>query len=312
VSVSAGWTGQGDWQLWQSLDQQPRAFDPSGGAAIAAPAAGARRRRIDELLAADEGGLEQSIRILHDVVAWNGRQLTRLLGTLPISDPEVDAARAQLLLWNGEIAADSRDGLLYVAWENALLRRLTAARVAAPLVAEFVARGADLLVSALIEPSNVWFDGDNQAVRAARDALLVEALAQAVDDTRRWSGADNPTATWGRFNVATFAHPLGVTTRSRRRFNVGPFALRGYAETLFSSERPTVDRTLGLPLQFAVDLGDWDRTRAIIAPGQSEAPDSPHFADLAPLWANGEYVPLAFTDDAVSAAAEATLTLMPR
>ena len=49
-----------------------------------------------------------------------------------------------------------------------------------------------------------------------------------------------------------------------------------------------------------------------MAPGQSGAPDSPHFADLAPLWAKGEYVPLAFTDDAVNAAAESTLTLVPR
>ena len=81
---------------------------------------------------------------------------------------------------------------------------------------------------------------------------------------------------------------------------------------MFSTERPTVDRTLGPAFQFAVDLEDWDRSRAIIAPGQSGAPDSPHFADLAPLWAKGEYVPLAFTDDAVDAAAESTLTLVPR
>ena len=128
--------------MWQSLDRLPHELDPSGGSAVAAPPSGARRRRIDELLAADDRGLERSLRIQRDVVSWNARQLTPLLGRLSVSDPEVDSARARLLQWNGEIAADSRDGLLYVAWENALLRRLAAARVPAPLVAEFVARAA--------------------------------------------------------------------------------------------------------------------------------------------------------------------------
>jgi penicillin amidase len=310
-SVSAGWTGHGDWRLWQPLDRQAHELDPSGGA-VAAPPAGARRRRLDELLSSGHHGLEQSLLIQHDVVSWNARQLTPLLGALAGSDPEVESARAQLLRWNGEIAADSREALLYVAWENALLRRVAAGRVPASLVAEFVARQADLLVAALLEPSTVWFDGDDRARRAARDALLNEALAQAVDDTRRWAGAEMVDAAWGRFNVAAFMHPLGVTTRSRGRFNVGPFALPGYPDTVFSSERPTTDRTLGPVFQFAVDVTDWDQSRAIIAPGQSEAPDSPHFADLAPLWSRGDYVPLPFTDDAVRAAAETTLILVPR
>ena len=47
------------------------------------------------------------------------------------------------------------------------------------------------------------------------------------------------------------------------------------------------------------------------APGQSESPDSPHFADLAGLWAAGEYFPLAFTEAAVNANAKSTLTLVP-
>jgi penicillin amidase len=117
---------------------------------------------------------------------------------------------------------------------------------------------------------------------------------------------------WGRFNLTTFMHPLAVSMQARRRFNVGPFVLPGYVDTVFSTEHPTVERTLGPAFQFAVDLEDWDRSQAIIAPGQSEKPDSAHVADLAPLWARGDYVPLAFTNDAVAAAAESTLTLVPR
>ena len=48
------------------------------------------------------------------------------------------------------------------------------------------------------------------------------------------------------------------------------------------------------------------------APGQSESPASPHFADLAKLWSEGQYFPLAFSEGAVTAAAESTLTLAPQ
>ena len=60
------------------------------------------------------------------------------------------------------------------------------------------------------------------------------------------------------------------------------------------------------------DAHDWDRSTAINAPGQSGSPESPHFADLAALWSEGKTFPLAFTERAVQAHAEATLTLTPR
>jgi acyl-homoserine lactone acylase PvdQ len=93
-----------------------------------------------------------------------------------------------------------------------------------------------------------------------------------------------------------FAHPLGITDASRRRFNVGPLMPRAPGAS---------------PFGVAFDPADWDRSRAVNPPGQSGSPDSAHFADLATLWAAGERVPLAFTDAAVQANAETTLTLVP-
>ena len=50
---------------------------------------------------------------------------------------------------------------------------------------------------------------------------------------------------------------------------------------------------------------------ATSAPGQSEWTGSPHFADLAKLWAAGEYFPLSFSDRAVQENLESTLILEP-
>ena len=61
----------------------------------------------------------------------------------------------------------------------------------------------------------------------------------------------------------------------------------------------------------AVDVGDWDRSIATSAPGQSGSPASAHFRDLAQRWSRGEYFPLVFSDGAVRAHAEATPTVVP-
>jgi penicillin amidase len=92
-----------------------------------------------------------------------------------------------------------------------------------------------------------------------------------------------------------FAHPLGITDALRQRFHVGPLTPVGDAR----------------PFHVSFDPADWDRSRAMNAPGQSGSPASAHFSDLAKLWAAGEEVTLNFSDAAVKAQAESTLTLVP-
>jgi penicillin amidase len=98
-----------------------------------------------------------------------------------------------------------------------------------------------------------------------------------------------------RTTQVVFVHPLAITEAARRRFNVGPL------------QRARDDSAV----QAAFSLRNWDQSRAIAPPGQSESPASPHFADFAALWSAGEMFSLVFTDAAVTANAEATLTLVP-
>jgi len=96
---------------------------------------------------------------------------------------------------------------------------------------------------------------------------------------------------------ALFAHTLGITAAARSRFNIGPLA------------SPPGDDS---PVRGSFDPANWDRSRAMNAPGQSESPDSPFFRDLAAAWSQGIDVPLAFTAAAVNANASSTLILSPR
>ena len=60
-----------------------------------------------------------------------------------------------------------------------------------------------------------------------------------------------------------------------------------------------------------VDVGDWDASVFVNAPGQSGRTDSRHYADHAVSWAAGATVPLLYSREAVDAATESIITLRP-
>jgi acyl-homoserine lactone acylase PvdQ len=119
----------------------------------------------------------------------------------------------------------------------------------------------------------------------------LDALPHALNPAAAAAAVSVPT---DRAPVA-FAHPLGITDAARQRFHIGPLT-------------PAGDPRL---FRVAFEPGHWDRSRAMNAPGQSESPESPHFSDLAKLWASGDEVTLVFSDAAVQANSESTLTLVP-
>ena len=76
-------------------------------------------------------------------------------------------------------------------------------------------------------------------------------------------------------------------------------------------EGRTFAQRSGASYREVFDLADWDHSRAINVPGQSGQPLSKHYDDLLPLWATGQYFPLAYTRAAVDAATTDTLRLLP-
>ena len=278
-------------------------------AAFLASANGSRARlgRITDVLAEPAArSLDGFKRLQQDVLAWNAERLVPLLEELRAERPDTEQERRALLRWDRRAAAASREAALYVAWERLLLRNLAALRVPPNLVDGYLTRSASVLVPALVDPSSVWFDGNGAR---ARDALLLRSLADAVEERSRAGIQERP---WGSLHAVTFVHPLGITDAARRRFNVGPIEIGGYAETVLATPVVRSDRAVAPSLRTIFDAGDWDRSVAINAPGQAESPSSPHFSDLATLWSAGEYFPLAFSAEAVQQNAESTLVLAPR
>jgi penicillin amidase len=258
----------------------------------------ARAGRIAEMLPQSAADVGASRMLQLDTHAWNADRLIPLIEHLSASDRAIDEARQALLAWNRVVGPDGAAAALYVRWEQALRRALVERRIPAELRDEAIAR-LDDVVTPLARPSNAWFDGD--AARA-RDTLLIDGLGAAVRDRAGEPGTSADTGT----QAVTFRHPLAITGPARDRFNVGPFEVPGYAETVFAASPSS-----GPSLRVVFDASNWDRSIATNAPGQSGSPVSPHFADLARMWAAGEYFPLPFSPEAVSKSAESTLVIVP-
>jgi penicillin amidase len=162
----------------------------------------------------------------------------------------------------------------------------------------------------LSEPTAEWFSAQPTQ---ARDAILRSTLKTAVERLQRVLGEDPATWSWGRLHKVTFHHPLaGLGSEFAEAFSRGPIPRGGDDFTVMNTKHDEYFQQVhGATYRHILDLADWDRGLATSAPGQSGQPGSPHYDDLLPMWAAGEYFPLAYSRRKVEEVAQHRLQLTP-
>jgi penicillin amidase len=100
-----------------------------------------------------------------------------------------------------------------------------------------------------------------------------------------------------------------------RMLNLGPVPLGGDTNTIAQAGvqplRPTDNPAAIANHRMVIDLADVERSRFVVAGGQSGNPLSPHYDDLFGLWQRGDGIPITWSPESVAAAAVARLTLQP-
>ena len=94
-------------------------------------------------------------------------------------------------------------------------------------------------------------------------------------------------------------------------FDHGPEARPGDGTTVDATSGSGFSQTSGASYREVFDLGDWDRSLGVNTPGESGQPGSPHYADLLPLWLEGEYFPMSYSRAMVDKNAKERLELTP-
>jgi penicillin amidase len=110
-------------------------------------------------------------------------------------------------------------------------------------------------------------------------------------------------------------HPAGARRPLDRVFNRGPYPWGGDTNTVNQAAVNPADPASTVlviaSLRMAVDVGHWDASRYVLPGGQSGNPLSPHYDDQLALFLRGEGVPIAWSEEAIEAAAREVLRLEP-
>ncbi len=176
-------------------------------------------------------------------------------------------------------------------------------RAAADVLSRTINPDFSLVLASFADP-DAWF-GPGGA--AKRDKLILGTLPLAFRDVAGKLGSDPAKWRWGSLQYQEFGHPAGGP-------DVGPTPVGGDYQTVHPSffHPLTYQQIIGATFKMALDVGEWDASRAINAPGQSGDPRSPHYRDLHDLWASGGSFPLLSSRSAVERNLDTRIRLVPR
>lgn len=273
-----------------------------------------RYLRLREVLESNpHHSLEDAQRLQNDEVSLFARRLLVLLEPLHSNDPRAEAALQFLRGWDARERIDSpQAALLEVWWSRFLAPGFPQAVLDRAGVAALRGIDGNAVLDALESPAGHFGTVD---ATARRDRLLLYTLVQAWTHLGQLLGPDPRQWQWGRLHHAVFTHPVAALANpaTAAALQVGPVPRGGGPATpnVSSYDPRSFRQSVGASFRMVLDVGAWDNSVAINAPGQSGNSESPHYRDLVELWRNGQYFPLLYSRAAVEQATQSRLTLTP-
>jgi penicillin amidase len=325
--------GRFEWEGFAELDSLPYEYNPAcGWIATAnqfniAPARASgvsvafewappwRYERIAEALSEDHAAtVERSATLQSDYLCGAAGKLMPIVAQTRSTDARVQRAVALLANWDGRLDPGATAASLFEVWFRRHLRRELFAHA---LAGERLAGGLDRAITAAM--SEDLSAGDARIDLALldglrsdeRQAILERSLREAVRELEQKAGPNPAGWRWGSLHHATFTHPLAGTASEYAP--LGPVPRGGSSDTVGNTHYVDegLRQVLGSTLRLVLDVGGWDHSLAMSAPGQSGAPDDRHYADLLAPWAADESRPLLFSRDAIERLATARFSLTP-
>jgi penicillin amidase len=235
-----------------------------------------------------------------------------MLASVSSSDADVAKAIALLKAWDHNETTSSTAAAIYEVWAVKHLGKAVVAKVTPEAARKLVGDGQlEAVVTYLEHPDSAL--GPDPV--AARNAILADSLGEALAELKQRLGPDMATWTWGRLHRATWTPDIArlADPQLKAQMTVGPLETPGSSSTPRAQSYRASDFSVvsGASVRMVMDVGAWDNSVMINAPGQSGDPTSAHYRDLFPLWAAGAYVPLRFSREAVDRDAETVLHLSP-
>lgn len=329
-----GWIDEGAWTGYVPFDRLPQAHDPPSGVLVNANnrIAGAdyphflsndwgdhwRARRIEALLAAGEKHtLDTMVAIQGDRVSLMARDLLPLMMEAKPGSPRARAALDRLKAWDGAMARDRAEPLIFVAWLVELNRRLLSDKIEA--LARDIVRYQPDIVRHILTRHRDWCDDTKTVAREDCPEALGASLEAALTQLADRYGDDMAAWRWGRAHRAVMRHRLFglVPVPLIRDFGSPAIEADGEQHTVNKAAMNVADRRapfaarLGPGVRAIYDLADLKRSRFILSTGPSGHPLSKFYDSMLQDWRDLGYVTFAPDRAAAARGGAGTIELVP-
>lgn len=290
-------------------------------------------RLVEVLEPARDLSVQDCVDLQCDYVNVAARYIVAALRPVRSEDPNAVAGLGLLRQWDCDEVSSSPAAALYEVWHRRHLRPALLGGALAHLLppdqrAEALARilpneaqsadmRSDLAVmaspSVLVASPGADERTQPMAARRALEDLLVDTLTDAVRELRGVLGPDPAHWSWGRLHHAQPEHAVAQLLPPETSWaSVGPLARGGSGNTVGNTSYDDLFRqTAGASFRLVVDVGDWDRSVAMNAPGQSGDPRDGHYTDLFSAWASDEGFPLLYSRARVEENLDHRMMLLP-
>ena len=256
--------------------------------------------------------LGDSMRLQLDELSLPARELVPLLDGLSSTNPEVNSALRLMLGWDYVLSKDSVAAAIYELWVSRLHENVFQLYVPPSAKALYGMGNRRVLINLLYTPDGAF----GKDPIAGRDSILIKSLEESLDTLKAKLGPDMSHWKWGNLHHMAYDHMLtGATDSTRKKFlNLDRLPRGGDAFTVNNTTFRASDyrQTEGASYRQVIDLGNWDNSVTINTPGQSGDPNSPHYKDLFPLWADGKYFPLFYSRSKIESVTEEVILLQPK
>ena len=326
-----GASGAYDWVGWIPFDQLPQLHNPSVGFAFNAnnaivlddhqPTFGQdwdepfRAQRIQEFMdTIDKHSLETSAAMQTDHLSLVAKEFQPFIARIAPSDERARQAQAMLVNWSGVMDKDRPEPLIFAAFLGSLHRILIEDKAGLKMEAQGPFAATTIISLMTDHPS--WcgaLDKPDPDCRRTLGEALDEGLALLV----KRDGADMSRWRWGAEHVSLLQNKVYANVPLLDRVSDLSAPSSGDLYTLdrgggfdAPKDRPFA-RTLGAGFRGLYDLSDPEKSRFVIATGQSGHILSSHYRDFVPLWNDGKSITLTGSENDLRKAGAQELTLTP-
>ena len=324
-----GASGAYDWRGMVPFSSVPRVYDPKAGFVFNANSTvinGAfspynfshdwdepyRSRRLQNLFdTIVTHTLDTSAAMQMDDVST---VVPELLPYLIRAAPAGESAKQALTLlkaWDGRMDASRPEPLIFESWLYQMHKKILADKAETKLLAEKGPYSAGTLAIILNADDKEWCGKEGCA------PVVRRALDDALDNLQHRYGRDMTAWRWGDEHVTVlknkvFGHVpfLAASSDLSVSSNGGYYTLNRGESAEVDTDHPFLRRHAG-GFRGVYDLGDPNKSRFMIATGESGHILSAHYGDLVHLWNDGKYITLSGTHDELAGRGLPELVISP-